>query len=267
MTGIGESKGCVSVINGIICGTGAVIGIALKTVATYEEGVPETVIECGTDDRLARICVKRTLEHIGAPEVPYSLKVESEIPPSRGLKSSSSASNAIIKAVLAEHGRTADPMEVVRLGVECSLEAGVTVTGSFDDSCGCELGGFIMTDNYERRIVSRIPVRPRPVIICVPEQEKVRVPRERYAERASDIKEAIDLCKVDAIFSAMNLNGRIVAEITGIPTEIMDIAMANGAVAAGVSGTGPAIAVVCNPGDQERIASKLPCRTIITEAV
>ena len=195
MTGTGTSNGCISVINGIINGTGAVIGTAMKTTAEYSEDTSDTVIECGSDDTLARICVRRTLEHIGAPEVPYRLKIGSEIPPSCGLKSSSSCSNAVIKAVLDHHGKSMEPLDVVRLGVECSLEAGVTITGSFDDSCGCELGGFIMTDNYARRIISRIPVRRRPVIICVPDRIKTRIPRERYAERAADIEEAVSLCR------------------------------------------------------------------------
>lgn len=65
----------------------------------------------------------------------------------------------------------------------------------------------------------------------------------------------------------MTLNGRIVAEITGMSADIIDTAMASGAVAAGVSGTGPAIAVVCNPGDEDRISSALGCRTIITETI
>ena len=95
MTGKGESHGCISVMNGIVSGTGAVIGIALRTRASYDEGGKTQDVRIGgsesTDDRLARICVGRTLDAIGVdPSAGYVLSIESEIPPSRGLKSSSS---------------------------------------------------------------------------------------------------------------------------------------------------------------------------------
>lgn len=69
MTGKGESHGCISVMNGIVSGTGAVIGIALRTRASYDEGGKTQDVRIGgsesTDDRLARICVGRTLDAIG----------------------------------------------------------------------------------------------------------------------------------------------------------------------------------------------------------
>ncbi|MCQ2079984.1 MAG: shikimate kinase, partial [archaeon] len=98
MSGIGESHGCISVLNGIVSGTGAVIGINLVTEAAYDEKGTEQFVRIigseSTDDNLARICVRRTLERIGKdPKVNYQLTIKSEIPPSRGLKSSSSACN------------------------------------------------------------------------------------------------------------------------------------------------------------------------------
>jgi len=267
LTSTGVSHGCISVINGIVNGTGAVIGIALETTATYEEGgnSPVVVIEgCDTDDTLARLCVRDALAYAGVQVTGYTLNISSEIPPSRGLKSSSSVCNAVFKAVFAEHGIEMDAVDMIRMGVKCAIEAGVTVTGSFDDACGCELGGFIKTYNYENRILEQRPADDYDVVVCVPDHIKRRVPRSEYEARAADMAVAIGLCDTD-IYAAMTLNGRIISQVTGESGDLIETAMANGAVAAGVSGTGPAVAVVCRKGDAERIASLMPCDTIITE--
>ncbi len=267
LTGIGTSHGCISVINGIVNGTGAVLGIALETVAEYTEGgdSQNVIIEgCQTDDSLARICVREAMLQMRLQPCGYTLRIRSEIPPSRGLKSSSSVCNAVIKAVFDEHKYNIPVLDTIRIGVRCAVEAGVTVTGSFDDACGCEMGGFIMTSNYENRILERKSVLPLPVILCIPDHIKRKVPRSAYEARADDIKVAIGLCKCN-ICAAMTMNGRIIAQVTGESGDLVELAMANGALGAGVSGTGPAVAIVCDEYNVERIAKLMPCETIITE--
>jgi shikimate kinase len=88
--------------------------------------------------------------------------------------------NAVIKAVLDSHSFDMDIMDIIRLGVECAKEAKVTVTGSFDDACGCELGGLIFTENYSTTLIRRKRAEDYDVILCIPEYTKERVPRERY---------------------------------------------------------------------------------------
>lgn len=267
MTGYGISHGCVSVINGIVTGTGAVIGIALETSAEYSEmGIEQAVYIVGedTDDNLARICVRRTLEALRInPSVPYMLTIKSEIPPSRGLKSSSSVCNAIIRAVLDEHHESMETMDIIKLGVECAKEAKVTITGSFDDACGCELDGFIMTENYRNEIVRHEPFPVMDVVICVPDYVKKGVPREAYELRAPQMEEIKEVCRTD-ILKAMTMNGRLIADIVGEPSDLIDAAMESGALAAGISGTGPAIAIICDPGTGEWMAEKLGCNCIVT---
>ena len=269
MTGRGVSHGCISVMNGIVSGTGAVIGIALRTEAMYSEEGKTQRVEIrsteGTDDTLARICVRRTLERIGAdPDAGYVLTIDSEIPPSRGLKSSSSVCNAAVSAVLAHHGFAMDTLDMIKLGVECAKEAGVTVTGSFDDACGCELGGFIVTDNYRNEILRREPFGKCEVILCIPDHIKIRIPKERYNAVSSEMEEIKEVCRTDPI-KAMTMNGRLIARVTGSGGDLIEEALAHGALAAGVSGTGPAVAALAEPGEGKRIADALGCRTVITE--
>ena len=269
MSGIGESHGCISVINGIVNGKAAVLGINLLTEASYSEiGTEQYVKVIGsedTDDTLVRICVRRTLERIGAdPSVGYQVRIKSQIPPSRGLKSSSSVCNAVIKAVLDSHSCDMDIMDIIRLGVECAKEAKVTVTGSFDDACGCELGGLIFTENYSTTLIRREPADGYDVILCIPEYTKERVPRERYEAVTGRMEEIQKIAETDYL-KAITLNGRLIAEVTGTDNSIAEKALEAGALAAGISGTGPAIAVIAKKGHGKSISDKLPCTTILTE--
>ncbi len=268
MSGIGESHGCISVLNGIVDGTGAVIGIDLLTEAAYDErGTEQFVRVIGeeTDDSLAKICVRRSLERIGRnPNVDYQLTIKSQIPPSRGLKSSSSVCNAIVKAIMDAYHVDMDIMEIIRLGVECAKEAKVTVTGSFDDACGCELGGFLVTRNYENKIVKKESFGKYDVVICSPEYTKRKVPKEAYQAVAPQMREIQKVAETN-VLRALTMNGKLIAEVTGEGTELIDELLDRGALAAGISGTGPAVAAVCEPGRGREIAKGLNCPTIVTE--
>ncbi len=269
MSGKGTSYGCISVINGIVNGKAAVIGINLKTEAVFSEGGSGQIIEIkgseSTDDNLARICVRHTLERIGIDtETPYHLTIQSEIPPSRGLKSSSSVCNAVVKAVADAYHYNMPVLDAVLLGVECAREAKVTITGSFDDACGCEFGGLIFTDNTKDEIVRKEPVGKYDVILCVPENIKVRVPHEAYKAVSDRMCQIQKIAETDPL-KALTLNGRLIAEVTKTSTEAMDLALDAGALAAGVSGTGPAVAIVTEFGKGAEIAGKLPFKTILTE--
>jgi shikimate kinase len=77
------------------------------------------------------------------------VRTESEVPMAAGLKSSSAAANATVLAALDALG-VADEVsreEACRLGVRAAREAGVTVTGAFDDASASMLGGVTVTDN------------------------------------------------------------------------------------------------------------------------
>ena len=134
MTGTGHSHGAITVINAIPCGIGATIGIDLATDATFEVGGGSRTVEIAgepdEDGTLARTCVSAVYATAGIDEPDgWTLRIESEIPISRGLKSSSAACNAVIRAVADELGLEAEPVDMIRLGVQCAREAGVTVTG------------------------------------------------------------------------------------------------------------------------------------------
>ena len=267
MTGHGTSYGAISVMNAIPSGIGSTIGIRLRTEAEFRPSDAETVVlvdRPGMDDTLVRTCVSRTLESIGEGPTGYELTVRSEIPPSMGLKSSSSVCNAVISAVL-DHFRVQwEPLRIVRLGVECAKECGVTITGAFDDACGCHLGGLVVTDNSKNELLLRKDIPRYDVVICIPGRSipKDRVPVDRYRELRSEYRSMTEDIGEDYL-GVLTRNGELVGNIAGTDG-IAAEAMALGALAAGVTGTGPATAVVCREGDGRRIADRLGGTTILT---
>jgi len=252
------SHGAITVINAIPCGIGATVGTDLVTssefVVSGEERFVKIVNDPGEDTKMARICVKNTFLYFDVEEPDeWSLTVDSQIPVSRGLKSSSSACNSIISSVTEwitkEYGKKFEgydgTIEMIRLGVRCAREAGVTVTGSFDDACGCHLGGLVITDNANDDILMRTDVEEKDVILLIPEM-KIRKPsldRNRFYAFASASSELAELAKKDWC-SALTENGALVAKALGINDTISERAVSMGALAAGMSGTGPALSIV-----------------------
>ena len=274
MTGRGRSHGSITVINAMPCGIGATIGVGLETRAVFsEDGDARTVRinnDVSEDTSMAGICVRRAYESAGIPEPEsWTLETDSQIPVSRGLKSSSCACNAILRAVFSHLGVDMDPVDLIRLGVGCAREAKVTVTGSFDDACGCGLGGLVMTDNRRDEIIDRRDVDEYGVVIHVPtfKIRKTGLPLDRLHEVAPLIREVIDITMSDP-FKAMTMNGRIISEASGVDNGIAEKAMDMGALGAGMSGSGPAVAIVVAKGDGRRFAEDMgmkPEETILTE--
>ena len=267
MTGHGVSYGAISVMNAIPCGIGATIGIELRTEVDFApaDSTRITLIDRpNTKDGLVKTCVARTLEALGKEPFDYELTVRTDIPPSMGLKSSSSVCNATISAVLDHFNEEWEPLRVIRLGVECAKECKVTITGAFDDACGCHLGGLVVTDNSKNELLSRTDVPRFDVVICVPDDSipKSKVPVEKYRELREKYESMVPGIRGDYL-SVLNTNGSLVGSIIGI-TDLPEKAMKSGALAAGDTGTGPAVAIVAKEGDGERIADAMECKTIIT---
>ena len=256
----GMSHGAVTVINAIPCGIGATIGVDLRTKAEFsvrgETRNVNIVNDKNENTEMARICVKNAFEHFRAEEPKgWSLRIDSQIPISKGLKSSSSACNAIVHAVSnlisSEHkkkvfgGTEEEVLEMIRLGVKSARDANVTITGAFDDACGCHLGGLVITDNRNDMLIGRSEIDVHDVIILVPDA-KIRKPSidVRAFQNIADASRALVAMAEKDWYSALTENGELVAKALGIDDRVAKNAMRIGALAAGVSGTGPAISVI-----------------------
>jgi shikimate kinase len=268
--GYALTRGAFTIINGIACGLGGACGVDLGMAARFELTDTPDHIEFRAlgpganpdmDDRLVRACVTRLLGDVDTLET-NGARVEtvSEIPSSRGLKSSSAAANAILMAGLEAQGRLMEPMDVVKMGVDCACEAGVTLTGAFDDAVATMFGGAVLTDNEGREVVSWLDFRDDvDIFFLVPERRiaKNGLHREDFLPIREEVQRAFDLARAGDVASAITLNGRAYAPILGVDNGPADAAIAAGAWAAGMTGTGPAIAVLVTEDATEAVLAAL----------
>lgn len=257
LVGKAVAHGAVTIINAISCGFGAALGVELKTEAfvklTSEPGHVEGRILSHPEESTILIekTVNRVLKHFRL-EDEYGAYVEtkSDIPIARGLKSSSAAANAVTVAVIAALGEKVDDLTVVNLGVDAALDAGVTITGAFDDACASYFGDIVITDNYNRKILKQVHPRENyPVLIHVP-SEKVYTAKSDVKKMkliGREVKALHKLALQDEYWAAMTLNGLAYSTVLKYDTKAAIDALDAGALASGFSGTGPAVAAVVPP--------------------
>lgn len=255
MDGVGRAlaHGAVTIVNAISCGYGAALGIDLWTEAkvTLNENVGVIEGRILNDPSESNVLIEKAVSHVLKHfklEDKYGAYVEtrSNIPIAKGLKSSSVASNAIALATLSALNKTLDDLTVINLGVEASFEAGVTVTGAFDDASASYFGNLVVTDNIKRTILKIFNPEEYNVLILIPEEKyytgKSDVERMRLIGR--EVKALHDLALRGEYWTAMTLNGILYSSILGFDVEPTIKALENGAIAAGLSGKGPAVAAL-----------------------
>ena len=157
-----RSPGSATIINAIATGFGSAFGIALDIeceAKTVDNGI-HCSNDVGADNSLMEICTKKVFSHYDVDENDFGidLKTKSNLPMASGLSSSSASSNAIVKVVssiISEEFnlKPLDDLEIINMAIDASLDAGVTITGSFDDATASYFGGVVVTDNMNRKFI------------------------------------------------------------------------------------------------------------------
>lgn len=92
------------------------------------------------------------------------------------------------------------------------------------------------------------------------------MPVEALRAAAPELEEAVDIAMTDP-FRAMTINGRVISRVQDVDNSLAERAVSMGALGAGMSGSGPAIAIVVPHGDGRSFARDLgtdPEETIMT---
>jgi len=239
-----SALGAGTVINAIATLKGSAFAINLKTCAEVE--IVDSGIECeiandpAANTSLIVECARLVVERF-APSVGVHITTKSEIPIASGLKSSSAAANATVLGLVEALGIDIEPLEIVKLGVLAARRAGVTITGAFDDACASFFGGLVLTDNERDVLLKRVELNAD-VMVYVPREKayssKANVARARLLAPWVDM--AYQLASEGAYEKAMILNGLLYCSAFGFSPEPVISALAAGARAATLSGTGPA---------------------------
>ena len=266
-----RANGAISVVNAIVTGSlGASLAVALRTEAkvTLLEDVPEVEVvingEEPEDATLARLVLKGVVARLGVPDWGGRVETTSDIPATRGLKSSSAAANAIaLAANQAMHlyeGRSLARSELLECAIEAALDARVTITGAYDDASASMHGGLCITENMERKLLNRDEVdESLRVIILVPagKTPTLSVKDLPYAPFAPLSREAHALARRGMWQEALTLNGLVAGALYDTPTSWTRAALAAGATCAGVSGKGPAFAAIASEADAKSVEAAL----------
>jgi len=265
MRGDGMARSAGTVVNAIGAGKGCAFGIDLRTnaeVVLDQSGELHALIEGSPneDTTLVKLCVQEVLRRTGKEGMGARIATSSQIPISKGLKSSSAAANAVIKATLRALGEDMHVMEAIKLGCECAIRAKVSVTGAYDDACASMLGGVVLTDNANFELINReLMDESLAALIYAPDYQirKTGLPMEKIKAN-SDLSElAFILASKGQYRIAMKLNGMLWASMMGADASVMHEALAKGAISAGLSGTGPAIVILAEKDRAETLRASL----------
>lgn len=250
--------GAVSIVNAIATGKGSTLGISSKVNAILESSSGSGIsLEFDCKNISSRL-VNQTIEEI-VPKKEFEktklrINLDSEIPTGYGLKSSSAISSAVALACAKIFKPKMTDSEILLAGVNASIKTKVSITGAYDDACGCYYGGFVVTDNYKRKLVSH-QTAPKDLysVIFIPKSRK-RGNVKKLKSLETIFEKAWMLAKNSDYWNAMIMNGFATSAILGAdPKTIMNL-IENGALGASVSGNGPAIAAVVKSKDVSKIS-------------
>jgi len=253
-TGQALSHGAISILNAFPTGKGGALGVDLWTRAkvSLREG-PGPISGFVSSDpeesnMFAIAVVQKTLEHYG-----YERKLQGEvitssnIPVAVGLKSSSAAANAVTLATASAIDEKIDDDTLVGIGIDASIESGVSLTGAYDDSFASYHGGAVLTDNDHRKVekILKIPKDLKVLMLVPPRKTRTgQLDRTRFAPIRRISEMAYGEASNGHVWDALTLNGLAVASILGEDPRPALSAIEAGALGAGLSGKGPSVAAI-----------------------
>ena len=250
--------GAISIVNAVATGFGSAVGISLEVkveiVSRRGSGI---IFQKGRGSPMIKKIIHDMLTSKYLNNNQLLININSEIPSGMGLKSSSAVSNAVALACNSLVNEAINDEFVLNSAMDASLYAKTTITGAFDDSTACYYGGFVTTDNYKRKIMKREST-PTDInaVIFLPNNKK-RGDTSRLKLLSDIYLEAFQLAHSGQYWKAMTLNGVLTSSLLSNSYTITRMCLENGALAASISGNGPAIAAVAGEREMQKIKSVL----------
>tara|TARA_B110000967_G_scaffold191023_1_gene216294 strand:- start:29865 stop:30701 length:837 start_codon:yes stop_codon:yes gene_type:complete len=258
--GTGESNGAISILHALGTGRGCSIGVELCTkveimdekITNIEDkhGLLESVISCWKDAGLP------------VPDK-FGWKISTDIPIGQGLKSSSALACAALKALNSIFMTNLDDCQIIDLAVEAQIRSNCTISGSIDDTWASISTGWKLIDSSKKAsnsIFLQGDIEDGfSIIICTRGARNVTIKSILFQDYQSLFKKSSLMIERGEIFEAMTTNGVAVAGVTNDhdAIRICNLAIINGAISAGISGSGPAIAIICYNEDIDKIGKIL----------
>ena len=264
--------GAISIVNAIATGKGATLGISLEVEAIIEATDGSGISLHSENQSLSSRLINKTVEKMvpkrTLEKTHLDIELKSEIPTGYGLKSSSAISSSVALACAKLFRSSVNDTQVLLAGVDASIESKVSLTGAYDDACSCYYGGFNVTDNLKRRLIkSEKGPKNITAVIFVPRKRK-RGNVKKLRSLDAVFAKAWSLAKDGDYWNAMILNGLAASSILNTDPKIIKDLIEKGAIAASVSGNGPAIAAVVKKdklASVKKVFSNYEGSTIVSE--
>lgn len=250
--------GAISIVNAVATGYGSAMGISLNVkVEIISKKGSGLIFQKGGGSLMIKKIIYDVLQSKYINNNQLLINIKSEVPSGMGLKSSSAVSNAVALACISLTNKEISDEFVLNSAINASLYAKTTITGAYDDSTACYYGGFVTTDNYKRKIWKR---ENSPTDICavifLPNNKK-RGDVTRLKLLSDIYLEAFQLAYSGQYWKAMKLNGVLTSSLLSNSYTITRMCLENGALAASISGNGPAIAAIVRESEVQKIKSVL----------
>jgi shikimate kinase len=250
--------GAISIVNAVATGFGSAMGISLEVkVEIVSKKGSGIIFQKGRGSPMIKKIIHDMLPLKYLNNNQLLININSEIPSGMGLKSSSAVSNAVALACNSLINTDVNDEFVLNSAIDASLYAKTTITGAFDDSTACYYGGFVTTDNYKRKIMKREPTPTGIYAVIFLPNNKKRGDTSRLRLLSNIYLEAFQLANSGQYWKAMTLNGVLTSSLLSNSYTITRLCLDNGALAASISGNGPAVAAVAYEGDMQKINSVL----------
>ncbi len=269
MIGSARSTAAITIVNAIPTGIGCALGIDLgvraRVVLRRAQAGAEPVLAFsrGAGTPVVREALRLAIDRY-AEGGPWSADVtlRSEIPPARGLKSSSAVATATAWATARAAGKEPPAVEIARLAAGAGRTAGVSATGAMDDALASVTPGFCVTDNRSGTVVRQGPSDPRwKVALLIPARKHAPSPtwQEAFEREADAGRRAADRSIAGDWWAAMSANTELVERTMGYSyAPLREEALRRGALGSGVSGLGPVLAAVCEADRADDVLAAFP---------
>lgn len=255
--GEGEANGAISMLHALGLGRGCSVGVQLSTVVH----IIDKRIEIDYDKHDLLDSVESCWREEGLP-IPedFGWKIESSVPVGQGLKSSSALSCAALRALNSCAWTGLSNPEIANLAAKSQLLSNCAITGSMDDNWASLEPGWKLVDPslgaFDSVIIQGTMDHSLSVLICLRGRRLMEISSDSFIEQRPIFERSLASIMNGSTLDALSSNGMAVAASTGDneALRISNIMMASGAIASGISGSGPAIAIVCFQDDSEPLS-------------
>jgi len=255
--GSGSANGAISILHALGTGRGCSVGIQLAT----EVQIVDKTLEVDYDRHGLLDAIESCWRDEGLP-MPRDIgwKIESTVPIGQGLKSSSALSCAAFRALNSCGWSGLSNSEIADLAAKAQLKSNCAITGSMDDNWASLESGWKLVDPSlgatDSIIIQGSMDDSLSVLVCLRGKRLVEISPTSFSEHRPIFERSLASIMSGSALDALSSNGMAVSAATSDheALRISNLCIASGAIASGVSGSGPAIAIVCFEEDTESIS-------------